>query len=81
MMPTVFYILMRRGHDPEEPIVWAVNDTKDDDTAAAIFEATVRALNGRSGLPNRWIENLQGRTPKSEDGRLFELFETVRGEW
>jgi ADP-ribosyl-[dinitrogen reductase] hydrolase len=73
------YILMRHGDNPEEAIVRAVNDTND--TAAAIVEATVGALHGRTGLPNRWSENLRGRTPNSDDGRGFELSETVRGKW
>jgi ADP-ribosyl-[dinitrogen reductase] hydrolase len=61
-VPTVIYILMRHGHDPEEAIVRAVNDTKDNDTVAAIVGAAVGALHGRSGLPARWIDNLLGRT-------------------
>jgi len=31
-VPSVIYILMRHGNDPEESIVRAVNDTKDNDT-------------------------------------------------
>ena len=36
-VPSVLYILERHGHDPEEAIVRAVNDTKDNDTVAAIW--------------------------------------------
>jgi ADP-ribosylglycohydrolase len=35
-VPSVLYILMRHADDPEEAIVRAVNDTKDNDTIAAI---------------------------------------------
>jgi ADP-ribosyl-[dinitrogen reductase] hydrolase len=80
-VPTVIYILMRHGHDPEEAIVRAVNDTKDNDTVAAIVGAAVGALHGRSGLPARWIENLLGRTTDCDDGRVFELLEAARGKW
>jgi ADP-ribosylglycohydrolase len=80
-VPTVIYILMRHGHDPEEAIVRAVNDTKDNDTVAAIVGAAVGALHGRSGLPNRWIENLLGRTTDCDDGRVFQLLEAARGRW
>ncbi len=80
-VPTVIYILMRHGHNPEEAIVRAVNDTKDNDTVAAIVGAAVGALHGRSGLPNRWIENLLGRTTDSDDGRVFELLEAARVKW
>lgn len=80
-VPTVIYILMRHGHDPEEAIVRAVNDTKDNDTVAAVVGAAVGALHGRSGLPNRWIENLLGRTTDCDDGRVFQLLEAARGKW
>jgi ADP-ribosylglycohydrolase len=80
-VPTVIYILMRHGDDPEEAIVRAVNDTKDNDTVAAIVGAAVGALHGRSGLPARWIENLLGRTTDSDDGRVFELLVAARVKW
>ena len=72
-VPCVLYILMRHGHDPEEAIVRAVNDTKDNDTIAAIVGAAVGALHGRSHVPDRWIANLSGRTTGEDDGRVFEL--------
>jgi len=39
-----------------------VNDTRDNDTVAAIVGAAVGALHGKSALPARWIRNLLGRT-------------------
>lgn len=72
-MPSVIYILMRHGHDLEEAIVRAVNDTKDNDTIAAIVGAAVGALHGRKSIPERWIKNLSGRTTDRDDGRVFEL--------
>ena len=77
-LPSVIYILMRHGHDPEEAIVRAVNDTKDNDTIAAITGAAVGALHGRKAIPQRWIENLSGRTTDSDNGRIFELIEEAR---
>jgi ADP-ribosylglycohydrolase len=47
-VPSALYILMRHGDDPEEAIVRAVNDTKDNDTIAAIVGAAVGALHGQS---------------------------------
>jgi ADP-ribosylglycohydrolase len=52
-MPCVLYILTRYGDNPEEAIVRAVNDTKDNDTIAAIVGAAVGALHGRAGFPTR----------------------------
>ena len=77
-LPSAIYILMRHGHDPEEAIVRAVNDTKDNDTIAAIIGAAVGALHGRKAIPQRWIENLSGRTTDSDDGRIFELIQEAR---
>lgn len=77
-LPSVLYILMRHGEDPEEAIVRAVNDTRDNDTVAAIVGAAVGALHGRRALPTRWIRNLSGRTTDRDDGRVFELIGEAR---
>jgi ADP-ribosyl-[dinitrogen reductase] hydrolase len=50
-VPSVLAILMRHADDPEEAIVRAVNDTRDNDTIAAIVGAVVGALHGKQGLP------------------------------
>jgi ADP-ribosyl-[dinitrogen reductase] hydrolase len=77
-MPCVLYILARHGADPEEALVRAVNDTKDNDTIAAIVGAAVGALHGRAGLPARWIKNLLGRTGAADDWHIFELIEAAK---
>jgi ADP-ribosylglycohydrolase len=74
-VPSVLYILARHGHDPEAAILSAVNETKDNDTIAAIVGAAMGALHGRSKLPPRWLENLSGRTGTDDDGRVVELIE------
>jgi len=80
-VPSVIYILMCHGHDPEEAIVRAVNDTKDNDTIAAIVGALVGALHGRERIPERWITNLSGRTTDKDDGKIFRLIEEARRLW
>jgi ADP-ribosylglycohydrolase len=77
-VPSALYILMRFGHDPEEAIVRAVNDTYDNDTIAAIVGAAVGALHGKDALPRRWRDGLLGRTRAADDGRVFELIEEAR---
>jgi ADP-ribosyl-[dinitrogen reductase] hydrolase len=77
-LPSVIYILMRHGHDPEEAIIRAVNDTKDNDTIAAIVGAAVGALHGKKGIPARWLKDLSGRTTDRDDGRVFELIKMAR---
>src|SRR5207249_1965925 len=76
--PCVLYILARHAGDPEEAIVRAVNDTRDNDTIGAIVGAAVGALHGRSALPERWRRGLLGRTAEDDDGRVFELIELAR---
>lgn len=74
-VPMVLFILTRYGQDPEEAIVRAVNDTRDNDTCAAIVGAAVGALHGEDALPSRWRRNLLGRTAANDDGRIFELLD------
>jgi ADP-ribosyl-[dinitrogen reductase] hydrolase len=73
---SVIYILMRHGHNFEEALIRAVNDTKDNDTIAAIVGAAAGALHGKMAIPNRWVSNLSGRTTDKDDGRVFEI---IRG--
>ena len=77
-VPAALLILSNFSHDPEEAIVRAVNDTRDNDTIAAIVGAAVGALHGKSALPDRWVNNLTGRTKASDDGKIFELIEKYR---
>tara|TARA_B100000686_G_scaffold268494_1_gene284050 strand:+ start:779 stop:1885 length:1107 start_codon:yes stop_codon:yes gene_type:complete len=77
-VPAALLILANFGHDAEEAIVRAVNDTRDNDTIAAIVGAAVGALHGKSALPNRWVNNLTGRTKASDDGKIFELIEKAK---
>ena len=80
-MPSVIYILMLHGDDPEEAIVRAVNDTKDNDTIAAIVGAAVGALHGKHSLPERWMSGLSGRTMEDDDGRMLWLLEEARQQF
>lgn len=77
-VPSVLYILERHAADPEEAIIRAVNDTRDNDTVGAIVGAAVGALHGAGRLPARWTENLLGRTSEDDDGRVFDLLELAR---
>ena len=77
-VPSVLYTLMRHGDDPVEALVRAVNDTKDNDTVAAIVGAAVGALHGSAAFPARWRDELLGRTREDDDGRVFQLIERAR---
>jgi len=80
-VPSVLYILMLHGDDPEEAIVRAVNDTKDNDTVAAIVGAVMGATHGVDALPKRWRDGLLGRTGGADDGRVFELVALAQQRW
>ena len=77
-VPCLLYILMRHGDDPETAIVRAVNDTRDNDTIAALVGAAVGALHGARALPARWQQGLLGRLGADDDGRLWALLEETR---
>jgi len=74
-VPCVYYILMRHAHDPEEAIVRAINDTRDNDTIAAIVGAAVGALHGERALPQRWRDGLLGRLGADDDGAAFDVLD------
>jgi len=80
-VPSVLYILMKHGHDFEEAVVRAVNDTKDNDTIAAIVGAAVGTLHSSKMIPSEWISRLSGRTSDRDDGRVFELLEEAKTIW
>lgn len=74
-MPSVLHILSLHGDDPEEAIVRAVNDTRDNDTIGALVGAAVGSLHGEQSLPERWRRGLLGRTREGDDGRVRSLID------
>jgi ADP-ribosyl-[dinitrogen reductase] hydrolase len=80
-VPSVLYILCKHASHPETAILSAVNDTKDNDTVAAIVGAVVGALHGKDALPGRWLTGLLGRTTAYDDGRIFQLIAQARSLW
>jgi len=80
-VPCAIYILMRHAHDAEEAIVRAVNDTRDNDTIAAIVGAAVGALHGLEALHERWRTGLLGRIGATDDGHVFEVIDEAVSRW
>jgi len=74
-VPMALLILAEYWDDPEEAIVRAVNDTRDNDTVGAIVGAMVGAMHGAQALPERWQVNLTGRTREGDDGHVQWLIE------
>jgi ADP-ribosylglycohydrolase len=77
-VPSVLYILARHAQNAEEAIIRAVNDTRDNDTIAAIVGAAVGALHGPKCFRDRWIKDLLGRTRSGDDGEIFKLVVMAR---
>jgi len=69
----VLHILALYSHDPDQAIIRAVNDTRDNDTIAAIVGAAVGALYGVSALRPKWLEHLTGRIAVKDDGTVQKL--------
>ncbi|MEQ8710238.1 MAG: ADP-ribosylglycohydrolase family protein [Rhodospirillales bacterium] len=80
-VPSVLLTLMRHADDPEEAIIRAVNDTRDNDTIASIVGAAVGALHGGDALPARWKDGLSGRVRSSDDGSVPRLIKAAVDRW
>jgi hypothetical protein len=80
-VPSVLYILMQHGQDLEEAMVRAVNDTKDNDTIAALVGAALGALYGKNGIPSQWISDLPSRAMAQGDDDVFSLLSAARQRW
>jgi len=72
-VPSVLYILATQAGNPEEAIIRAVNDTKDNDSIASIVGAAVGALHGLDGIPERWVKKLVGRIREGGGSQVFRL--------
>jgi ADP-ribosylglycohydrolase len=74
-VPCVLHILAQHGHDPHEAMLVAVNDTRDNDTIAAIVGAAMGAAHGYGWLPEEWMNRLLGRVNGDDDGKVFALID------
>jgi ADP-ribosylglycohydrolase len=77
-VPSVLYVLETCGGNAVEAVVRAVNDTRDNDTIAAIVGAAVGALHGKDAFSEQWLGRLVGYTTYEDEGRVFELIEEAR---
>jgi len=81
-VPCVLYILEKFSSTPEQAIIRAATDTKDNDTATSIVAAAMGALHGPAAFPPRWRNGLTGRTlhPPDEvdDGKIHKLIAAAK---
>jgi ADP-ribosylglycohydrolase len=80
-VPCALYALMLHGGDARELIVRAVNDTKDNDTIAAIVGSCAGAYHGLAGFPDNWVANVCGNTSVPEYEELHQMLERLRSSW
>lgn len=80
-VPSVLLILARYSDDPEEALIRAVNDTKDNDSIAAIVGAALGALYGASAWPRRWMAGLTGRLSGGDDGAIHALLKQAEARF
>ncbi|MBY0491146.1 MAG: ADP-ribosylglycohydrolase family protein [Gemmatimonadaceae bacterium] len=73
--PTVLHIIAQLGDSPRDAMLAAVNDTRDNDTIAALVGAAMGAAHGTSWIPTEWREPLLGRTHEDDDGYYFALID------
>ncbi|TWT92955.1 ADP-ribosylglycohydrolase family protein [Neorhodopirellula pilleata] len=73
-VPAVLYLMACHADSFESTIIAAVNDTKDNDTIAAIAGALVGACHGRSAIRRRWIDGITSTSifPPEPDGASIE---------
>jgi ADP-ribosylglycohydrolase len=74
-VPCVMHIVAQCGHDPREAMLVAVNDTRDNDTIAAIVGGAMGAAHGTAWIPTEWREQLLGRVNGDDDGKVFTLID------
>ncbi len=74
-VPCVLHIVAQYGHDPREAMLSAVNDTRDNDTIAAIVGAAMGAAHGTAWIPAEWRDQLLGRVNGDDDDKVFMLID------
>ena len=57
-VPACLYVLMCHADSIASAIIAAVNDTKDNDTVAAIVGAILGALHGKQSIRRKWIDGI-----------------------
>ena len=76
-MPAVLHLVARYRNDPQQCILAAVNETRDNDTIASMCAAARGALYGTAAFRPSWIEGLLGRTTQNDDGEVFRLLDQL----
>jgi ADP-ribosylglycohydrolase len=80
-IPSILYILCTHHDSYEDGVLQSVNCTVDSDTISAVVGAVLGALHGKQNIPERWINNLSGRTNKTNDGEVQKLIAQAKTIW
>ncbi|GMU53115.1 MAG: hypothetical protein AMXMBFR33_22610 [Candidatus Xenobia bacterium] len=79
-LPALLLLLERHGHESEEAVLRAVNDTYDNDTLGALVGAAMGARYGLSAFPRRWLEALEPRVSPGSTP-VAELIDRASSRW
>ena len=60
-IPACLYVLMCHADSFQSAVIASINDTKDNDTVAAIVGAILGALHGKRAIRRKWIEGIGSR--------------------
>jgi ADP-ribosylglycohydrolase len=77
-VPIALFLLERYHHDPEEALVRAVMDTRDNDTIACIAGMVLGAVHGFKAWPERWRNDLSGCTQRDDFNRINHIYNMLR---
>ncbi|MDX1946672.1 MAG: ADP-ribosylglycohydrolase family protein [Pirellulaceae bacterium] len=67
-VPAILYILMHHADSLVAAVIAAVNDTKDNDTVAAVVGAFTGALHGRRAIRHKWLDGISSKSLGDDSG-------------
>ena len=74
----LLYLLMQHSHNPEEALIRAVNDTRDNDTVAAIVGAAVARCTEPLLFQNAGVPDCWAAPARMTMGEFFALLQAAR---
>lgn len=66
-VPAILYILANHADSLESAIISAVNDTKDNDTVAAVVGAFTGALHGERAIRKKWLHGISSSSLRGKE--------------
>jgi ADP-ribosyl-[dinitrogen reductase] hydrolase len=77
-VPAVLYVLMSHANSFESSIIASVNDTKDNDSVAAIVGALVGALHSKQVIRKKWLDGIRSYSLKANGMESLSDLQTMQ---